>query len=333
MSTRQSEPSRKIVATITSKGRVGLFLDLNSSQQGFIHVSEIGRRSEDQSARAFKAGQQVTAWVMDYNPDTNRVALTMIDPKTTIHVHQLKPGMKLDGTVVGIEDFGAFVDVGAEQTGLIHISRLSRTPVASVTDIVKEGDRVTVWVEDVDIRRQRLSLSLTPPPSIDWRTLRSGQKLPGIVVSIKDDLGAFVDIDAEKSGLVHISKLRRVPVNAVSDVVKVGQSVTVWVEKVDLQRERLSLSLLPPPSVDWQTLRPGQKLTGTVVNIKEGLGAFVDVDAERDGLVHVSKLSRDYVRSVADVVQVGDKVTVWVERVDHQGLSLSMIAPVSRGSW
>lgn len=234
--------NHKVNVTINRVGRVGLFVSLNSSQEGFIHISEIHKSTEKQTTEGFKSGQQVTAWVMNYNPDTNRLALTMIDPQSTVYLDQLKPGQKLQGIVVGIEDFGAFVDVNAKQTGLVHISRLSRIPVNKVTDIVNEGDRVTVWVEKVDIRRQHLNLSLLPPPSLDWTKLWSGQQLNGTVITLTD-FGAFVDIDAEIAGLVHKSEMSHSYVTDPSKIVSIGQSVRVRVVEVNIAKKRISLSL------------------------------------------------------------------------------------------
>lgn len=242
----RSPSNGKLTATITHVGRAGLLVDLNSQQQGFIHVSELSKSPEQQSTERFRRGQQVTAWVLDYNPDTARVALTLLDPQSLISINQLRPGQRLEGTVVRIEDYGAFVDVGVGYDGLLHISRLRRIPVQNVSDVVNEGDRVTVWVTKVDIPNQRFDLSQIPPPSLDWRTLQPGQQLSGIVVRIKEGLGAFVDVDAGKDGLVHISRLSSDYVNSVADVVQEGSRVIVWVERVD--SKGLSLSMLPPSS-------------------------------------------------------------------------------------
>lgn len=79
----------------------------------------------------------------------------------TVHeMSDLKAGMELEGVVTNVANFGAFVDIGVHQDGLIHISKLSKTFVANPHDVVKTGDVVRVKVEDVDIKRKRISLAM-----------------------------------------------------------------------------------------------------------------------------------------------------------------------------
>ncbi|WP_421865918.1 Tex family protein [Motiliproteus sp.] len=72
----------------------------------------------------------------------------------------LKPGMRLEGTVTNVANFGAFVDIGVHQDGLVHISQLADRFVKDPQDIVKPGDIVQVRVLEVDLKRQRISLSM-----------------------------------------------------------------------------------------------------------------------------------------------------------------------------
>ncbi|WP_323616100.1 Tex family protein [Erysipelothrix rhusiopathiae] len=77
-------------------------------------------------------------------------------------MEDLKPGMELNGTVRNVVDFGAFVDIGVKQDGLVHISKLSDQFVKHPTDVVAVGDVVKVWVVDVDAAKQRVQLSMIP---------------------------------------------------------------------------------------------------------------------------------------------------------------------------
>ncbi len=140
--------------------------------------------------------------------------------------------------------------------------------------------------------------------------------LQGTVTKI-EMFGAFVDVGLDVPGLVHISMLRREPVNRVEDVVQVGQEVQVWVHRVDPVAGRLELTMIRPLLVEWKDLKPGVALRGKVVKL-EKFGAFVDVGAERPGLVHVSEMSRDYVPDPAQVVKVGDEVDVVVLEADRK---------------
>lgn len=119
--------------------------------------------------------------------------------------------------------------------------------------------------------------------------------------------GAFVDIGAEREGLVHISMLRKDKVNRVEDVVSAGQQVQVWVQAVDPNSHRLELTMIRPVLLKWKDIKPGLRVKGTVVKI-EKFGAFVDVGAERPGLVHVSEMSDDYVTDPTSIVKQGDQV-------------------------
>jgi ribosomal protein S1 len=137
------------------------------------------------------------------------------------------------------------------------------------------------------------------------------------VVTRTELYGAFVDVGADKDGLVHISMLQKGNVKRVEDVVQTGQQVQVWVHRVDAGAGRLELSMLRPVATKWKDIKPGLTLQGKVVRL-EGFGAFVDVGAERPGLVHISEMSNDYVRSPGDVVSVGDEVEVRVLDVDRK---------------
>lgn len=129
--------------------------------------------------------------------------------------------------------------------------------------------------------------------------------------------GAFVDIGAEKEGLIHISMLKREHVNRVEDVLQEGQEVEVWVHRVDREAGRVELTMIRPVQLKWKKLKPGMKLMGEVVRV-ESYGAFIDVGAERPGLVHVSEMSTEYVSDPGEIVHVGDEVEVSVIAFDRK---------------
>jgi small subunit ribosomal protein S1 len=153
----------------------------------------------------------------------------------------------------------------------------------------------------------------TPRRSLEG--LPVGQELQGTVTKV-ELFGAFVDIGAERDGLVHISNLRKERVNRVEDLVSVGQVVTVWVSKVDPASGRIELTMVRPVLLKWPDLKPGLRVDGTVVKV-ERFGAFVDIGAERPGLVHVSEMSNEYVADPAQIAKEGDRVSVTVLEVDR----------------
>lgn len=164
----------------------------------------------------------------------------------------------------------------------------------------------------------------TPRPvAVD--DLEPKMRLQGTVV--KTGLhGAVVDVGAQCPGLVHISQLAPTRVNRVSDVVSVGDKVTVWVDTADAESGRLILTMVEPPEVEWRELGEGQVRNGVVTRL-EPYGAFIDVGAERPGLVHVREMSSGYVRHPSEVLSIGDEVAVRIINYDRRRkrIDLSML--------
>jgi ribosomal protein S1 len=123
--------------------------------------------------------------------------------------------------------------------------------------------------------------------------------------------GAFIDLGIDVPGLVHISQLSTERVNRVADVLTVGQEVTVWVDKVDSERNQLMVTMVEPLAVDWSDLKAKEVYTGRVSRL-ENFGAFINIGAEREGLVHISELSHDYVKHPSEVLKIDDEVQVQV---------------------
>jgi ribosomal protein S1 len=241
-----------------------------------------------------------------------------------ISLAEITSGQKLEGTVKKVTLSGAIVDVGAQVDGLLHISDLGQKQVARTSDVLQEGQEITAWVKKVDLTSGRLSLTLAEPPKFTWGNLEPGLKTEGKVVRL-EKFGAFVDIGAGTDGLVHISEMAQGRVNKPSDVVAEDQVVTVWIKDVDRKSKRISLTMMEPPEVDIRALKPDMMLTGNVVRL-ESFGAFVDIGAGRDGMIHVTEMGRGYVGSPSEILSVGDEVQVRVLEVDPRRgrISLSM---------
>jgi predicted RNA-binding protein with RPS1 domain len=127
--------------------------------------------------------------------------------------------------------------------------------------------------------------------------------------------GALVDVGMELPGVLHISQLQKEPVNKVEDVLHEGQSVDVWVRKV--RKDRIELTMIRPLAYEWKDLEPDVIVRGKVVRL-EPYGAFVDIGAERPGMIHISELARGYVKSASDVVKEGDEVEAKIINVDRK---------------
>ncbi len=164
----------------------------------------------------------------------------------------LKLKTQIKGTVKRLELYGAFIDLGHGLTGLIHVSKLGGEQVNRVSDVLKEGDEVSVWVEKVDPDKQQIMLTMVPPLAVDWTELQTDQPYTGTVTRL-ENFGAFVNIGAEREGLVHISELSHDYVKHPSEVVKIGQEVEVKVLGFNRRKRRIDLSmkaLLEKPSME-----------------------------------------------------------------------------------
>lgn len=172
---------------------------------------------------------------------TNNSEETEMAPAPT-SIEELEPKMKLNGTVTRLELYGAFIDVGVGVNALVHISRLSTGHVNRVSDVLQEGDEVMVWVEKVDPAKSQIMVSLIEPLEVDWRDLQNGQTYTGTVTRL-ENYGAFVDIGAEREGLVHISEISHDYVKHPSEQLSVGDEVQVQVLGFSKRKRRIDLSI------------------------------------------------------------------------------------------
>jgi len=156
-------------------------------------------------------------------------------------ISEIQPKTQLQGTVTRTELYGAFVDVGAERDGLIHISRLATGRVKKVTDVTNVGDKVSVWVQSVDPDRGRISLTMVEPPEVEWHELEPGQIHEGKVVRM-ERYGVFVDLGTERPGLLHVREMGSYVRNP-EEVTRMGDTVKVQVLTVDRRKRQIDLRL------------------------------------------------------------------------------------------
>ena len=157
-------------------------------------------------------------------------------------IEDLKPKDKLTGTVVKVMLAGVIVDIGLDVPGVVHISRIQKDPVNRAEDVVEVGKIVDVWVLQVFPDRKRIELTMIQPLEVEWREIQKGMVTEGTVTRL-EKYGAFVDIGAERPGLVHISELAHGFIDAPSDVVNEGDEVEVQVLSVNRRRKQIKLSI------------------------------------------------------------------------------------------
>jgi small subunit ribosomal protein S1 len=157
-------------------------------------------------------------------------------------INDLKPKMKVVGTVKRLELYGAFIDIGIDANALIHISQLSDGHVNRVNDVLNVGDEVEVWVNKVDPERQQVMVTMVAPLAVEWNDLKRGQVYTGTVARL-ENFGAFINIGAEREGLVHISELSHDYVKSPQEVVNVGDEVQVQVLNFSKRKRRIDLSM------------------------------------------------------------------------------------------
>jgi ribosomal protein S1 len=150
--------------------------------------------------------------------------------------------MRLQGKVKSVGLHGAIVDIGMAYEGLLHISQLSPdNDIDVVTEAVEPGDDVTVWITDVQPEQKRVSLTMVEPPDVTWNELLEGRVYPGRVTRI-EQYGAFVDVGAERPGLLHVREMSSGYVDHPSELVSVGDEIDVRVLRVDRRRQRIDLT-------------------------------------------------------------------------------------------
>jgi predicted RNA-binding protein with RPS1 domain len=274
---RDLEPGMELKGRVTSVALYGIFVDIGVGRDGLVHISEMSNTRINSPSDLVQIGDTVAIWVKSIDVDARRISLTMRSPsdrgerrtrRSEINreaLANLKVGDVVEGTITGMAQFGAFVDIGVGKDGLVHISELSDGRVEKPEDAVEVNQQYTFKLLEVDPEGNRISLSLRRAQrSQKMQQLSPGQILDGRISGMAP-FGAFVDIGVGRDGLVHISQLSENHVNKVEDEVKVGDAVQVRILEVDPQNKRISLSMRleepePPAEEDVAATVPEQPI-------------------------------------------------------------------------
>jgi small subunit ribosomal protein S1 len=329
-----------LTGTVKNITDYGAFIDLGGID-GLLHVTDMSWGRVGHPSELFQVGDQVEVMVLHFDRESGRVSLGYKQKSSDPWEHvetQYRAGTKTRGRVVSLTNYGAFVELEPGVEGLVHVSEMSWTRrVRHPSKIVNVGDEVDVVVLDVNRAAKRISLGMKQAEVDPWTTIdqrfRPGDRVQGRVRNLTD-FGAFIELEPGVDGLLHISDMSWTRnVGHPSELLKKGQELETQILNVDRDNKRISLGLKQIQPDPWTTVAQrypmGSRVTGKVVRLTD-FGAFVELEPGVDGLLHISQMSNRPISTPAEVVNVGDELTLLVIRADPNerriGLSLKELA-------
>jgi len=333
---KKLEEGARLKGTVKNITDYGVFIDLGGID-GLLHITDISWGRVNHPSEHFTVGDEVEVVVLKFDPETERVSLgykqrtedpwTLVDKKYPI-------GSRVHGRVVSIVDYGAFVEIEEGVEGLIHVSEMSWTKkVVNPAKILEVGDEVEAIVSELDMDQRRISLSLRQTERNPWEELADthpeGSVIEGKVRNLTE-FGAFVEITDGIDGLIHVSDMSWTKrVKHPSEVLKKGDVVKARITNIDVENQRVSLSIKEFMPNEWEDFahhhKPGDVLEGRVVNVTD-FGLFIDIYHGLEGLAHVSEIDVPAGAKLEDHFKVGDWVRTRILRIeeDEKKVGLSM---------
>jgi len=312
----------------------GAFVDLGGID-GLLHITDLAWRRVRHPSEVLTVGQEITAKVLKYDQEKNRVSLGVKqlgdDPWTGLS-RRYPQGTRLFGKVTNLTDYGAFVEVEQGIEGLVHVSEMDWTNKnVAPAKVVSLGDEVEVMVLEIDEDKRRISLGMKQCKANPWEefaaTVKRGDKVKGPVKSITD-FGVFVGLSAGIDGLVHLSDLswHEAGEAAVRNYKK-GQEVEAIVLAVDVERERISLGIKQldaDPFTSYTSVNDrGMTVSGKVKTV-DPRGAEIQLSDDVTGYLRASEISRDRVEDARNVLKEGDEVTALIVNIDRKTRSIQL---------
>jgi small subunit ribosomal protein S1 len=303
---------------------------------GLLHITDISWGRIGHPSEVFKVGEKISVKVLKYDPDTGRVSLghkqKTPDPWISID-DKYSVGSKVQGKVVSITDYGAFVSIEDGVEGLIHISDMSWTnEVKHPSRMVSVGEILNAVVLNIDRQNRKISLGLKQAEPNPWDVIdhkyQSGTVIEGKVRNLTE-FGAFVGLEEGIDGLIHISDMSwSKHIKHPSEVLKKGQSVRAVVLKVDKEKQRISLGLKQLTPDPWLKDVPekylvGSSVKGRVVRITD-FGIFVELEEGIEGLIHVSESGVEPPVRAEDVMKAGDEIWAKVIKIDSTDKKIAL---------
>jgi small subunit ribosomal protein S1 len=316
----------KIVGTVKNITDFGAFIDLDGID-GLLHVTDMSWARLNHPGEILKVGQQLEVQVLDINKEKERVSLGLkqmqSNPWDKIE-ERFPVGQKVSGKITNLMPYGAFVQIEEGVEGLIHVSELSWTKrIARPSDVLTLGQDIEAVVLGVNKEEQKISLGVRQLEPNPWDEIELryiiGKQVKGKVRNMTA-YGAFVELEEGIDGMIHVSDLSWTrKINHPSEMLKKGDDLEAVVIDIDKANQRISLGIKQLDTDPWKEIdtrfRIGDLVKGTISKLTN-FGAFVQLQDDIDGLVHISQISEDRIEKVKDVLKVGQEVEARVIKVD-----------------
>lgn len=312
----------------------GAFIDLGG-MDGLLHITDMSWGRIKHPSEVINVGDEIQVKVLKYDQEKQRVSLGLKqlqeDPWGSVAA-SYPVGKKVKGKVVSVTEYGAFVELAEGVEGLIHVSEMSWTKrVKHANQIVQPTQEVEVQVLEIDNENRKISLGMKQLMSNPWVELKEtyppGTIIEGEVKSVTD-FGVFIGIEDGIDGLVHISDFSWTKrVNHPSEMFAKGQKVRAVVLGVDIENERFSLGLKQLENDPWSNIETKYAI-GTQHDVKvtkvADFGAFVELESDIEGLIHVSELSTDKIAKPEDFVKSGATLKAEVISIDKDARKIGL---------
>jgi len=322
-----------IVKNITE---YGVFVDLGGVD-GLLHITDISWGRVKHPSELFAVGDEITVKILNLDIERERVSLGMKqltpDPWSTA-TEKYPIGSRINGRVVSLTDYGAFVELEEGVEGLIHVSEMSWTrKIRHPSKVVSVGEEVEAVVLDIKPENRRISLGMKQVVPNPWDVISEkypvGTTIEGKIKNITD-FGLFIGIDEGIDGLVHISDISWTKrIKHPSELYKKAEVVQAIVLDIEKEHERFSLGIKQLQEDPWKTVAEryevGKEITGTVTNLTD-FGVFVELEEGIEGLVHVSEISKEKIKTPVGKFNIGDVITARVMNInsDERRIGLSI---------
>ncbi|MBV8224999.1 MAG: 30S ribosomal protein S1 [Verrucomicrobia bacterium] len=315
-----------VKGTVKNLTDFGAFIDLDG-MDGLLHITDMTWGRLTHPSELLKVGQEIDVVVLDINKEKERVSLglkqTQRNPWDKIE-ERFPVGAKVHGKVTNLVPYGAFVEIEEGVEGLIHVSELSWTKrITRPSDVLTQGQEIEAVVLGVNKEEQKISLGVRQLEPNPWDAIEHkyvpGSRVRGKIRNMTA-YGAFVELEEGIDGMIHVSDLSWTrKINHPSEILKKNDEVEAVVLDIDKINQRISLGVKQLDSDPWkeidQKYKIGDLVHGKVTKLAS-FGAFVQLQDDIDGLVHISQLSEEHVAKVKDVLKVGQEVEARVIKVD-----------------